>query len=176
VHETSSCLITHRPLDLHRYPRPLLIQACFRHQRALQLLHQFSTHSQPPNRAVTPPNASIPTSTPYRTRHLGTTATPLRHMTEILPLSSCPGNKRLLLGRMPPRKFLKRFLATDEVPRVPDSEGAFKSVLSAKKEVDMYAPFVSGLFVSAPTAPYQHLIDNSKRRHSRINGTRGYTC
>ncbi|KIM77223.1 hypothetical protein PILCRDRAFT_625276 [Piloderma croceum F 1598] len=45
---------------------------------------------------------------------------------------------------MPPQKFLKRFLAIDGgTPESPDSEGAFKSVLSAKKEVDMYAPFIT---------------------------------
>jgi hypothetical protein len=43
VAETWSCLITHR---LHRYPRPLLIQTCFRHQQAFQFLHRSSTHSR----------------------------------------------------------------------------------------------------------------------------------
>jgi hypothetical protein len=63
---------------------------------------------------------------------------------------------------MPPRKFLKKFLATDEgTPGCPDSEGAFESVLSAKKEVDMYHHSYAEFFVSAPTVLYQHLIDNS---------------
>ena len=38
--------ITHRPLDLHRYPRPLLIQACFRHLPALLFRPQSSIYSR----------------------------------------------------------------------------------------------------------------------------------
>jgi hypothetical protein len=75
-----------RPLDLHQYPRLLLIQTCFRHQQALQFPHQSSTHNR--HQTVCSPHPqtrSFLLVLPYRTRHPGTTATPLRHMTEILP-------------------------------------------------------------------------------------------
>jgi hypothetical protein len=47
------------------------------------------------------------------------------------------------LGPMPLNKFLDTFLPIGKgTPRSPKSKRAFKSVSRAKKEVDMYAPFV----------------------------------
>src|ERR1700733_12320720 len=85
-----SCLIL-PPLGLHRSPRPLLIRTCFRHQQALPFPHQSSTHSRHQTvRSPHPQTRSFLLVLPYRTRHLGTTATPLRHMTEILPTIVLP--------------------------------------------------------------------------------------
>ena len=71
---TLSCL--HRPLDL-------LIQTCFRHQQALPFCHQSSIHSQRHETVPSPHPKTCPFRRvlPYRIRHLGTTATPLRRMT-----------------------------------------------------------------------------------------------
>ena len=85
------CQITHRPLNLHQYPRLLFIQTCFRHQRALPFPHQSSTHSRhQTGRSPHPKTRPFLPVLPYRTRHLGTTATPLRLMTEILPTIVLP--------------------------------------------------------------------------------------
>src|ERR1700720_597693 len=85
------CQITHRPLDLHQYPRLLLIRTCFRHLPALPFCHQSSTHNRPQTvRSPHPQTRSFLLVLPYRTRHLETTATPLRHMTEILPTIVLP--------------------------------------------------------------------------------------
>ena len=78
-----SCL--RRPLDL-------LIQTCFRHQQALPFCHQSSIHSQRHETVPSPHPKTRPFRRvlPYQIRHLGTTATPLRHMTEILPTIVLP--------------------------------------------------------------------------------------
>src|SRR5882762_3066323 len=98
------------------------------------------------NRPLTPPpNAFIPTSTPISNKTSGNHS----YASETHDRDSA--NYRLaqetsgrFLGAMPPRKFLKKFLATNEgTPGCPDLEGAFESILSAKEKVDMYAPFVS---------------------------------
>jgi hypothetical protein len=56
----------------------------------------------------------------------------------------------LFLGAMPPQQFLDEFLPiSQDAPGCPNSTGAFASVGSTKKEVNMYAPFVSMGLVSA---------------------------
>jgi len=56
------------------------------------------------------------------------------------------------LGAMPPMKFLDKFLLTSQdTPKCPDAKGAFASVLSTEKKVNMYPPFVSVVFVSVPS-------------------------
>ena len=105
----------------------------------------FYSQSTPNHPLTPPPNAFIPTSTPISNKTSG------HHSYASETHDRDSANNRLaqetsgyFLGAMLPRKFLKKFLATDEsTPGCPDSEGAFESVLSAKKEVDMYAPFVS---------------------------------
>jgi hypothetical protein len=106
----------------------------------------FYSHSATRNRPVTPPqNASIPTSTPISNKTSGNHS----YASETHDRDSA--NHRLaqetngyFLGAMPPQKFLKRFLPISKgTPRCPNSDGAFTSVLSATKEVDMYTPFVS---------------------------------
>jgi len=99
-----------------------------------------------PNRPLTPPpNAFIPTSTPISNKTSGNHSYASEtHDRDSANYRLAQESSGYFLGAMPPRKFLKKFLATDEgTPGCPDSEGAFESVLSAKKEVDMYAPFVS---------------------------------
>jgi hypothetical protein len=125
----------------------------------------FYSRSATRNRPVTPPqNASIPTSTPISNKTSGNHSYASEtHDRDSANYRLAQETSGYFLGAMPPRKFLKKFLATDEgTPGCPDSEGAFESVLSAKKEVDMYAPFVRRVFFFfASTALYQHLIDNS---------------
>ena len=98
-----------------------------------------------PNRPVTPPpNASIPTSTPISNKTSG------NHSFASETHDRDSANNRLaqetsgsFLGAMPPEQFLKEFLPTSQdTPECPNSEGAFASVSSANKEVDMYTPFV----------------------------------
>jgi hypothetical protein len=99
-----------------------------------------------PNRPVTPPqNASIPTSTPISNKTSGNHS----YASETHDRASV--NYRLsqetsgyFLGAMLPQEFLQRFLPIGKgTPRCPNSKGAFTSVSSASKEVDMYTPFVS---------------------------------
>jgi hypothetical protein len=105
----------------------------------------FYSHSTQ-NRPVTPPqNTSIPTSTPISNKTSGNHS----YASETHDRDSA--NYRLaketsgqFLGAMPPKEFLDMFLPIGKgTPRCPKSKRAFKSVSRAKKEVDMYAPFVS---------------------------------
>jgi len=98
-----------------------------------------------PNRPVTPPpNASIPTSTPISNKtsgnHSFASETHDRDSANYRLAQETSGS---FLGAMPPEQFLKEFLPTgQDTPECPNSKGAFASVSSAKKEVDMYTPFV----------------------------------
>jgi hypothetical protein len=81
-------VVTHRPLEFHQlqYPHLLLIQACFCRPPALPSLHQSSIHSR--HETVLSPQPQTRPSRPIlpiSTKHLATTATPLRHMADILP-------------------------------------------------------------------------------------------
>jgi hypothetical protein len=108
----------------------------------------FYSQSATRNRPVTPPqNASIPTSTPISNKTSGNHSYASgTHDRDSANYRLAQETSGYFLGAMPPRQFLKNFLATDEgTPVCPDSEGAFESVLRAKKEVDMYAPFVRRL-------------------------------
>jgi hypothetical protein len=116
-----------------------------------------------PNRPVTPPqNASIPTSTPISNKTSGNHSYASEtHDRDSANYRLAQETSGYFLGAMPPQQFLNRFLPTSKgTPECPNSEGAFTSVLSAGKEVDMYTPFVSRSFVPVPTVLYQHLIDN----------------
>jgi hypothetical protein len=99
-----------------------------------------------PNRPVTPPsNVSIPTSTLISNKTSGNHS----YASETHDRDSC--NYRLaketsgsFLGTMPPQQFLERFLRISwGTPQCSNWKGAFASVLSMNKEVDMYIPFIS---------------------------------
>jgi hypothetical protein len=61
----------------------------------------------------------------------------------------------LFLGPMPPEQFLDKFLPiSQDAPNYPDCRGAFANVESKGKEVNMYAPFVSIVLVSASAMPH----------------------
>jgi hypothetical protein len=105
----------------------------------------FYSHSTR-NRPVTPPqNASIPTSTLVSNKTSG------NHSYASETHGGGSSNYRLaqetsghFLGAMPPKDFLDTFLPIGKgSPKCPKSKRAFKSISRAKKEVDMYAPFVS---------------------------------
>jgi hypothetical protein len=101
-----------------------------------------------PNRPVTPPpNAFIPTSTPISNKTSGNHSYASEtHDRDSANYRLAQETSGYFLGAMPPRKFLKKFLTTDEgTLGCPDSKGAFASVSDTKKEVDMYTPFVSRL-------------------------------
>jgi hypothetical protein len=99
-----------------------------------------------PNRPVTPPpNASIPTSTPISNKTSGNHSYASEtHDRDSANYRLAQETSGYFLGAMPPQQFLKRFIPIgQDTPRCPDSKGAFASVSSAGKEVDMYTPFVS---------------------------------
>jgi hypothetical protein len=119
------------------------------------------------NRPITPPqNASNPTSTPITSETSG------RYMCASETRDSCrdSANYRLaletsglFLGAMPPNQFLDEFLPiSQDAPKCPNWTGAFTSVGSAGKEVDMYAQFVSIVLVSVSAMPHR-LISNPGR-------------
>ena len=58
-----------RSLDLHRYPRPLLIQACFRHLPELLFRPQSSIHSR--HETVRSPHPQTRPSTPISNKTSG---------------------------------------------------------------------------------------------------------
>ena len=128
-------------------------------------IHPSVFYSQStPNRPLTPPpNAFIPTSTPISNKTSGNHSYASEtHDRDSANYRLAQESSGYFLGAMPPQQFLNRFLPTSKgTPECPNSEGAFKSVSSAGKEVDMYTPFVSRSFVPVPTVLYQHLIDNS---------------
>ena len=100
-----------------------------------------------PNRPLTPPpNAFIPTSTPISNKTSGNHSYASEtHDRDSANYRLAQETSGYFLGAMPPRKFLKKFLTTDEgTPGCPDSKEAFVGVSSAKTEVDMYTPFICG--------------------------------
>jgi hypothetical protein len=113
------------------------------------LFYSQSTHTE--NRPVTPPpNVSNPISTPI----LNKTSGSYNYASEIDDWGSAnyhlaQETSGFFLGTMPPMKFLDKFLPMSQDTRMcPNSRGAFTSVLSAEKQVNMYPPFVSVVFVS----------------------------
>ena len=110
----------------------------------------YSTSTR--NRPVTPPkNASNPTSTPISNKTSGNYTYASRiHDRDSANYRLALETTGLFLGAMPPQKFLEKFLPiSQDAPECPNSTGAFASVGSTKKEVNMYAPFVSMVLVSA---------------------------
>jgi hypothetical protein len=60
-----------------------------------------------------------------------------------------------LVGECKELQFLDKFLPiSQDTPKCPNWEGAFTSLGSAGKEVDMYAPFISMALVSASFMPH----------------------
>ena len=116
-----------------------------------------------PNRLVTPPqNASIPTSTPISNKTSGSyTYASETHNRDSENYRLSQETSGLFLGAMPPTKFLDKFLPIpQDTQTCPDSKEAFKSVSSAEKELNMYAPFVSLVFDSVPVMLHSHLVDH----------------
>ena len=131
-----------------------------------------------PNRPVTPPpNASIPTSTPISNKtsgnHSYASETHDRDSSNYRLAQETSGS---FLGAMPPQQFLKRYLPRGpDTPECPNSNGAFASVSSATKEVDMYAPFVSSVLCFCTHCALPYLIDNGSESIRPQIGARGYT-
>jgi hypothetical protein len=100
----------------------------------------FYSHSTR-NRPVTPPpNASILTSTPISNKTSGNHSYASEtHDRESANYRLAQETSGHFLGAMLPKEFLGTFLPIGKgTPRCPKSKRAFKSVSSAKKEVDMY--------------------------------------
>src|ERR1700691_2624628 len=104
-----------------------------------------STHTK--SRPITPPpNASNPAGTPISNKTSGNHSYASEtHDRDSANYRLAQETSGLFLGSMPPKNFLKRFFPIDQnTPECPDSKEAFAGVSSAKKEVDMYNPFVCG--------------------------------
>ena len=85
-----------------------------------------------------PPTTSIPTSTPISNKTSG------MHGRDSANYRLAQETSDLFLGAKPPPENLNMFLPiSQDTPQCPNSKGAFTSVSSANKEVDMYAPSVS---------------------------------
>jgi hypothetical protein len=109
----------------------------------------YSTSAR--NRPVTPPPQVFnPTSTPISNKTSGnyTYASEI-HDRDSANYRLALETSGLFLGPMPPTQFMDKFLpVSQDAPKCPNSEGAFASVGSAEKEVNMYAPFVSMILIS----------------------------
>jgi hypothetical protein len=98
-----------------------------------------------PNCPVTPPsNMSILTSTPISNKtsgnHSFASETHDRDSANYCLTRETSGS---FLSAMPPEEFLKEFLPTSQdTAECPNSKGAFVSILSTMKELDMYTPFI----------------------------------
>ena len=102
------------------------------------------------NRPVTPPPiASNPTSTPVSKKTSGSyTYASETHDRESANYRLALETSGLFLGAMPLQEFLGKFLPiSQDAPKCPTSTGAFASVGGKKKEVNMYAPFVSMILI-----------------------------
>ena len=101
-----------------------------------------------PNRPVTQMRPSrFPTSTPISNKtsanHSYASETQDRYSANYHIAQETDG---CFLGPMPPQQFLKRFLPIGKgTPQCQNWKGAFESVSSAGKEIDIYALFVSGI-------------------------------
>ena len=130
-------------------------------------------YSQPtPNRPVTPPqNASIPTSTPISNKTSGNHSYASEtHDRDSANYRLAQETSGYFLGAMPPNKFLDMFLPIGKgTPLCPNPEGAFTSVSSAKKEVDMYTPFVSGVLCFCTHCALPTFDRYRKRKQSPTN-------
>jgi hypothetical protein len=97
------------------------------------------SHQKPANNC--PPNTSNPAST-YTKISGNRSYASETHDRDSANYRLSQETSGLFLGAMLSQKNLNRFLQT--MPECPDSKEAFVGVSSAKKEVDMYHPFVSG--------------------------------
>jgi hypothetical protein len=120
----------------------------------------FYSHTRP----VTPPQNS--TSNPISTPISNKTSGNHKHASETHDRDSA--NLRLaeettglFLGAMPPQSFLDKFLPISPGTSCPKAKGAFKKVLSADRELQMYKPFVSMILIIVSPELYLRLIDNS---------------
>ena len=102
------------------------------------------------NRPVTPPpKASNPTSTPVSKKTSGShTYASEIHDRDSANYRLALETSGLFLGAMPLQQFLDKFLPmSQDAPKCPTSTGAFASVEGKKKEISMYAPFVSMVLI-----------------------------
>jgi hypothetical protein len=153
--------LTHRPLDLHQYPRLLLLQTCFRHLRAAPFHHKPSIRNRHQTarspHPQTRPSRPVP---PFRTRHLGTTVSPLRHDIDSASYRRT-GYQWFVLGRDAAPTILER---------IPSDRSKYLSVrtrrelsrafrVPRKRLICMLHSYAVS-FVSLPAVLYKHLIDN----------------
>ena len=122
----------------------------------------FYSHTRP----VTPPQnltASNSISTPISNKTSGNHEHASEtHDRDSANLRLAEETTGLFLGAMPPQSFLDKFLPISPgTPSCPEAKGAFKKVLSAERELQMYQPFVSTTLVIISHGPHLRLIDNS---------------
>ena len=115
------------------------------------------------NRPVTPPqNVFNPTTTPISNKTSGSYKYASEiHNRDSANYSLAQETSGLFLGAMPPKQFLDEFFPlSQDTPKCPNSKGAFASVSSAGKEVNIYAPFVNMFPVSVSAMLHQHSVDH----------------
>ena len=123
--------------------------------------------TSPGNRPVTPPQiAPNSTSTPIANKISGSyTYASGTHYRDSVNYRLALETSGLFLGAMPPKQFLDEFLPlSQDAPKCPDSRTAFAEVGSAGKEVDMYGPFVSMVFVSVSASFLHSTFDRSQQQ------------
>ena len=116
-----------------------------------------------PNRPLTPPpNTSIPTCTPISNKTSGRyTYASETHNRDSENYRLAQETSDLFLGAMPPTKFLDKFLPiSQDTQTCLDPRGDPMSVSRAEKELNMYAPFVSLVFISVPVMLHSHSVDH----------------
>ena len=119
------------------------------------------------NRPVTPPqNASNLTSTPISNKTSGSyTYASEIHDRDSANYCLALETSGLFLGAMLPTHFLDKFLLiSQDASKCPNSRGAFASVGSTEKEIDMYSPFVTmgpvSCTLQSPTCISGLLVDS----------------
>jgi len=122
----------------------------------------FYSHTRP----VTPPQnltASNPISTPISNKTSGSHKHASEtHGRDSANLRLAEETTGLFLGAMPPQSFLDKFLPISPgTQSCPEAKGAFKKVLRAERELQMYQPFVSIILVIISPGFHLRLIDNS---------------
>lgn len=116
----------------------------------------FYSHrqSRTQSRPITPPQnhqniSKTMSSTPISNKTSGSyTYASETHKRDFANFGLAHETSGLFLGPMPPQQFLNNFLPiSQDTPKCPNSKEAFARVSAAKREIEMYDPFVSVSFL-----------------------------
>jgi hypothetical protein len=136
-----------------QYPRLLLLQTSSNLLKpSIHNRHQTARFPHPQTR----PSRPVP---PFRTRHLGTTASPLRDMTEILPITV--SDQWFVLGRDAAPTILEKIPSDrPKYPSVRTRRELSRAFRLPRKRLICILHSYAVSFVSVPAVLYKHLIDN----------------